>query len=640
MIRKFNFSRQKQKLLTLHNKRYNRGLNTLVSSTQIRADELAEAIDIALIEDGKIQFPRDGQSYYGNENGTKTTGLFPFYKSDGTKELIRISGTTLQKFNTTTNDWDNISGKTYTTGLDTEAMTAHDYLYICNGTESLSYYDGTDITSWSAVATPASPSCTRTGTTGTYTYSYKVTAVSSVGESLPTAAVTDNINVKALDSSSYMTIAWTASTNAIGYNIYGRKNGQWGFIEYVEGNSTVSYIDKGTVTEPNLLMTPPEGDTSAGPVGKYICVYHDCLFIAGDPNNPSRIYYSGGYDQINNFTGDAGGGFVDVSKNDGQKITGMIVFKNSIVIFKERSIYQFSFTTSGGFSVSLITGAVGANSCRSIVLVENDVFFASDNGIYTIGNETGFAIDVLRTNELSAKVRSIFQSMETSRRANVAAVYAKTANLNLVVFAYTPTGGSYNSRALVYDRERLAWYEWTNIQANCWTPYIETDGSYHVLYGDDNGGYIKEILSGSDDFGTALQGKVKLKAESFDSLTLYKKAKDVSVVLRQPTGAVNMSVIVDGTVTGYQSNISTVNPSINWGHYLFGAFLLGESYGTGAITTTDDIVLRTKKNLNLLGKAFQISLNNGSSGSKFVLLEHEQTAKPRSLRWRASTDLI
>lgn len=638
-MRNYNFPIKKTKILSSKGNKYIRGLNTLVSATQIREDELSEAIDIQLIEDGKIQFPRDGQSYYGLENGTKVTGIFPFYKSDGTQQLLRMSGTHLQVFNTSTNDWDNVSGATYTADQDTEAVMAYDKLYICNGADNLSYYDGTSITTFSPTAAPTSPGVVRTGTTGSYTFSYKITSVTAIGESLPTAAVSAAANVATLDASTYMTISWTAASGAIGYNLYGRKDGQWYFMTYIEGNSSVSYVDKGTVT-PDDSVVPPESDSTQGPKGKHIQVYKDSLFIFGDPDNPSRMYYSGGGDKINDFGSQNGGGFIDITKNDGQIGTGLVPFKNSLVIFKERAIYQFSFSTTGAPQYSSVTNAIGCNSPRSIVLVENDVFFASYNGIYTIGNESGFAIDVLRTNELSAKVRSIFQSMEPSRRMNVSAVYAKTANLNLVIFSYTPAGSTTNSMALVYDRERLAWYEWTNIQANCWTPYVESDGSYHVIYGDDSSGYVKEILSGSDDFGSAIQASVKLRGESFGTLTQYKKLKDLSLVLRQPTGTVNLSMIVDGTTTAYQTNAGTVNPSINWGHYLFGAFLFGSSYGTGSITSSDDLVLRTKKNLNLLGKSFQISLNNGSSGSRFILLENEITGKPRSPRWRQSSELI
>lgn len=632
--------RAAKKLLTAKQDKWIRALNTLVSNTQIRPDELADAQDVQIIEDGKVQCPRDGQDYFGNSSGSRVTGIFPFYKSDGTKQLLRIEGTHLQKYNSSTHDWDNVSGYTYTTTLNMEGVMAYDRLYLVNGTDPITYYDGTSITSFTAISAPGAPTVTRTGTTGSFTFSYKITAVTAVGETDPSSAGTANLNQGTLDTSNYMSLSWSAVTSAIGYNVYGRKDGEWYFMKYLEGNSSTAYVDKNTDT-PSEAFTPPEANSTGGVKGKYIALYKDSLFILGDPDNPSRLQYSGGGDKIHDFTVNSGGGFIDVSKNDGQKGTQVKPFKNTLVTFKERSIYQFSFTSTGLPQIVQITDAVGCIAPRSVVAVENDIFFASERGIFSIGNEAGFSFDVLRTNELSARVRSIYQSIDPSYIQNISAIYATKNNVNYVLFSYTPSGSTTNSKALVYDRERLGWIPWTNINANCWATYVDSTGEVHVLYGDDSSGYVKEILSGDDDFGSAIRGSFKLKADSFQTgLDEYKKLRDVSVVLRQPTGSVNLSVIVDGSETAFAANIATISPSINWGHYVFSRFLLGVSYGTGAATSNDDIVLRTKRNLNLDGKAFQLGFTNGSSGASFVLLQTSMTAKPRSSRYRESEDLI
>ena len=54
----------------------------------------------------------------------------------------------------------------------------------------------------------------------------------------------------------------------------------------------------------------------------------------------------------------------------------------------------------------------------------------------------------------------------------------------------------------------------------------------------------------------------------------------------------------------------------------------------------DDNVLRTKRNINLLGRSFMLSFTNGSSGASFTLLQTTMTAKARSLKYRLSTDII
>ena len=147
-MRKFNFKVKKEPDVQSKQEGWIRGLNTTVSATQIKPNELSEATDIQLVEDGKIQCPRDGQSYYGNSSGSRVHGLFPYYKSDGTKKLLRMGATTLQVLDTSTSNWDNVSGYTYTTTKDAEGVVAYDKLYLVNATDPLTYYDGSSITSF------------------------------------------------------------------------------------------------------------------------------------------------------------------------------------------------------------------------------------------------------------------------------------------------------------------------------------------------------------------------------------------------------------------------------------------------------------------------------------------------------------
>jgi len=637
-MRQYPRPRFKDTTVTARMEKFIRGLNTTVSSTQIRPDELSEAQDIQLVEDGKVQCPRDGQTYFGNSNGSQVTGLFPYYNSDGTRKLLRMCGTALQVYNSSTGDFDNVSGYTYTTGLNANGVMAYDRMYLGNGTDPLTYYDGSAIQSFIAISDPLVPTVTRTGTAGTYTFSYKIEAVTAVGRSAPSPAGSTTLNQSTLDNTSYMTVSWTAVTNAIGYNVFGRRDGSWFFITYVDGNGSVTYVDKGTVT-PDETFPPAEANQTDGPRGKYLEVYKDSLFILGDPDNPSRMYYSGGGDKINDFTVSNGGGFIDVSKNDGQIGTALKVFKNSLLVFKERSFYQFSFTTAGIPSIEQVSPSIGCISHRSVVAVENDIFFASDRGIFTVGNEAGFAFDVLRTNELSSRVRSVYETIDRAYLMNISATYVSDQDKNLVIFAYTPSGATTNSKALVYDRERLGWYKWSNIQANCWATYKDTSGNNNYLYGDDSSGYVKQILSGTDDFGTAIRGYFRIKAESFGELERYKTLKNIHVMLRRPTGTIIARIIKDGVTTEYTSNIGTISPSINFKHYTFKDFLLGESYGTG-VSEQDNNIVRRLKNVNLLGRSFLMEFDNNGTSASFTLLGVVLEAKPKSRHYYESEEVV
>lgn len=639
MARQYNTNLKEPPTLVAKSETWIRGINELVSSTQIKPNELAAAVDIQLIEDGKIECPRDGQSYYGASQDSRVRGVFAYNKSDGTSEFLRMSADTLRKFTDSTT-WSAISGYTYTSDKNTNGVMANDRLYLVNGSDPLTYYDGSVIQSFTSRSAPTISSVVRTGgSTGSHTYSYKVKAVTDVGSTAPSAAVSATADFTDPDATHYMTITWGSVTGATGYEIYGRRDNFWYFMASVEGNGTVTYVDNGTDT-PNEAFEVTDVNTTAGPTGKYITVYKDSLFIGGDSNFPSRLYYSGGGDQINNFSIDGGGGLIDVASNNGQVITGLIVFKDSLIIFKSDSIYQFSFTSSGLPQLTQVSGSLGAIAPRSIISVENDVFFLSRRGIFSIGNEQGFAFDVLRTNELSARVRPTIQSIDPTYIQNASAIYVTSSDFNLYILSYTPAGATTNSAAIIYDRERLGWYKWTNIAANCWTKYVDSTGTTHYLYGDDDSGYIKEIFNGTDDFGSAIHGYFYLNSESFKTgIDHYKTLKDVDVVLRRPFGSISLSIVKDGVETVFSAPIGTISPSINFGHYTFTDFLLGESFGTG-VSSADELLLRSLKNVNLRnGKTFQMRYDNNSS-AHFVLLDSRMTARPRGDRYRLSTDLI
>jgi hypothetical protein len=96
-----------------------------------------------------------------------------------------------------------------------------------------------------APATPSSSTATTGGTLAAATYSYRVTALTPYGESLPSVAKTQATT----GSTSTVTVTWSAVTNATGYRIYGRVAG----VEKLLGSTTaLTFTDTGAV--------PPLGD--------------------------------------------------------------------------------------------------------------------------------------------------------------------------------------------------------------------------------------------------------------------------------------------------------------------------------------------------------------------------------------------
>ena len=179
-MRDYNIQIKEEPVLVTKSESWIRGLNNLVSPTQIKPNEVAEMTDCVLVEDGKIKDPRPGQSYYGASTDSRVRGLFSYYKSDGTKTLLRMSGTTLKKY-VNASTWTAITGYTYTSDLNTNGVMTSDRFYLVNGADPLTYYDGSVIQSFTSVSAPTISSVTRTGgSTGSYTFSYKIKAVTAV----------------------------------------------------------------------------------------------------------------------------------------------------------------------------------------------------------------------------------------------------------------------------------------------------------------------------------------------------------------------------------------------------------------------------------------------------------------------------
>lgn len=127
-----------------------------------------------------------------------------------------------------------------------EWMSSHslDVPYLGRAGRGLTVIGETD--SFPKVAVPAVPTSSTATTGGTLvpaTYSYRVTALSSYGETTVSPAKTQV--VPAGTSTNTVTISWSAVTNAIGYRVYGRVNG--GPEGLLASVTALTWIDTGAI---------------------------------------------------------------------------------------------------------------------------------------------------------------------------------------------------------------------------------------------------------------------------------------------------------------------------------------------------------------------------------------------------------
>lgn len=556
------------------------GLNTFQDETVIKDSELTEAKNVLLGVDG-IQ-PRPGTSNYGSSDGTRVAGLFGYYKSDGTRQFLRYtfgSNNKLQKY--VAGVPTDIGSTTYNASARMNFVQARDEVYIFNGQDALTKYNGTTITTYTAMTTPTGLGVTPQGTTGTTTYSYRVSAINDVGETLACVSVATTTGNATLSATNFNRLSWTAVTGATGYNIWGRKATGLGETYMATVYGLVTYDDQGG-DDPSLSLIPPEANTTTGVKGTMAEFAISRIFTAGDPSYPSRLSFGGTGTNTGNFSGSSvGGGSVDVFRNDGAIIRAIKPFQGGVIVWKDNAIYKFSFTEAGLQKLEEITRSFGGISYRSVKHVENDIIFAAKKdgrlAFYSLGNQENYASTVLRTNELSIKVASKMQEINTAYLDHSAGFYFN----NIYGCAVPKESSTVNNRVWCLDTRFGAWVYWEGITPNCFSTYVDTNGSEYLYYGDESSGYVKKMFETTRaDSGAAIS--VEWATKSFNQKTFHKYKQYFNPTFQfksvTTSGALEGDIILDGVIVNATFTINQASTGgAGVGAVLVGFVLPGEA---------------------------------------------------------------
>ena len=609
---------------------FQKGLNTLQDDSLIDDHELSVAINAVLVVDGVKK--RTGTLNFGSSSGSRIFGATPFYTSALTNNrwIIREGGTSLMYYNTS-NVPTAISGATMTTSLRTEFIAARDILFAQNGTDSL-----TKVTivggvptaaTYTALTTPVGLTVTPTGAAGSTAYSYRVSAINANGETLACTSVATATGNATLSASNYNALAWTAVASATGYVVYGRKASSINGIGETKLTTvaTNAYNDTGA-DSPSSILTPPEGNNTGGQKGSMIIYALSRLFVAGDSSNPSRLYYSAGGAQIDDFSTGNGGGWVDVAKNDGDSITAIFFYQNHIIIWKHHSIWQFDFTSTGLPQLQLITSELGCESYRTVRVVNNDVWFmAKKDGraaVYTLGNVQNY-FNALRTTEKSIKISSgsLLDAVNLTYLQNACAYYFR----NQYILCVAQGSSTTNNQCYVYDSRFDAWVGyWTGISANSFFSYQDANGNEELYYCSETTGYIVKMFTGTNDNGTAISWQIMTKnfnQRYFDQYKIYRNPvfwfKDVAL------GTITGYIINDGLFSSGSFSISQLISGMGAGFDKPGTFKAGDSLGSSTSSANSDQPMEIIFNKIARSIKFELDDNNSSSNFKFLGLSYK-----------------
>jgi hypothetical protein len=315
---------------------------------------------------------------------------------------------------------------------------------------------------------------------------------------------------------------------------------------------------------------------------------------------------------------------IDVRKSDGDKITGLGIFQDVVIVFKERAIFQLTFDSTGLPTVTPITYATGCISHKSIVAVENDLHFMSREGHRVLGNEPQF-FTAIRTQVLSIRIQPSIDSINKAQYTRCNAVYFD----NKYIMAH-PTGSSTSiTRTMAYDRRFQAYTLWTNFNAQAMVRFIDSNNAEALYFLDDGGTRVYQRQSGTyADNGAAIEAYIISKAQDIGKPDLTKFWVDIGLVFRRLSGLM--------TVTVYEDNDASVGTATlgagatrGMGLNMLGSFKLGTD-GETTTATTNFVDNPIRISLNLNSRRTKFKIYNNRVNENFVLLGMIYAYYPKS----------
>jgi hypothetical protein len=238
-----------------------------------------------------------------------------------------------------------------------------------------------------------------------------------------------------------------------------------------------------------VAMTVPTNLVSA----KFVKQFNNYLFLGNvaltGTAMPSRIYWS----NIKDTSTWGGDQFIEISKDDGQEITGLKVLQDRLVIYKTRAIYNLFFTGDADIPFILPGGgrsnsSVGCIAPYSIQELENGHVFLAADGLYFYDGNNSY--------KLSYKIyKTLIGYNEAQFNKAVSCVY-KAKNRYMLAL---PSTGVNRNRVIVWDYFNNAFSIYTGINPSAMATFY-TNGFQEATYFCDYRGYTYLMDTGTDDY--------------------------------------------------------------------------------------------------------------------------------------------
>jgi hypothetical protein len=397
-------------------------------------------------------------------------------------------------------------------------------------------------------------------------------------------------------------------------------DGQWddvsGGASITSGNFFASEMYNATlfltnnVDVPLKYVTLDTVKTAGVPTGltkaRFVCQFNNYFFYANVTVSglayPTRVYFSALRAPETWDSAD----WIEVSKDDGQEITGLKVAGDRLVVYKEKSIYNVFYTGDADIPFILPGGgksnsSVGCVAPFSIQEVENGHVFLSYDGLYYY--------DGLNSYKISEKISNTFDLMDKSRFSQAKSLVHKSKSRYWLSLPLS--GQTKNSRIIMWDYYNNAFSVYVGINASAMATFF-VNGQERPYFGDyDSMIYRADI--GRDDYPryiqTAIDSYYWTNWKSYGDLCDQKGVPNVYIYYQENSAVLTFGYAFDFEETAqYTSTVNMAGGTSVYGTAVYGTGLYS---GAGGAVVRRDLtgrgrVVRFKFSNSVLNETFRV----------------------------------
>ena len=347
------------------------------------------------------------------------------------------------------------------------------------------------------------------------------TGVTRATESTTAAAHTSRITV-----SSPWTEIDTGRTNASKYR-FERFN--------YDGNEKIIFVDG--VNAPvvfNLALSATDVSGAAVAGSKFVVSFKSHVFYAGKSTTPELLNFSVPFDE-DNFTSGDGAGSIRVDDT----ITGLKVFRDSLIIFCENRIFKLTGNTSSDFAISPITRNIGCINGDTIQEFGGDLVFLGPDGLRTVAATAKIGDTELGT--ISKSVQSIFDKNIKDSALFESVVIPDKTQYRIFFTKNNESDSITRGITCVMRQDKFEFSEVRGIKPSCTDTFVKA-GDVTVLHGDF-AGHVHRQDKGNTFDGIPVLGRYRSSDMAFGDSGIRKHMQRV-IINYKPESALDAELVV------------------------------------------------------------------------------------------------